>query len=137
MSDLRKPGSDAAEAVATISLREPLRIRSNDLLGELGVGHAAPLAVFLRVGFTCTKAVSRNRVSSYLTISTLPSSTPKNWQAGGVISVALSLFKSTESRRTVGVTHHPALWSPDFPPVTPGVSPTAARRSDARKLAGR
>ena len=30
--------------------------------------------------------------------------------AGGIFSVALALFL-----RTVGVTHHPALWSADFP----------------------
>ncbi len=37
-------------------------------------------------------------------------------QRGGLLSVALSL-----ASRPVGVTHHPALWSPDFP-LAPQVS---------------
>ena len=40
---------------------------------------------------------------------------------GGILSVALSLFF-----RTVGVTHHPALWSTDFPPP-PRTAGAAAR----------
>jgi hypothetical protein len=35
---------------------------------------------------------------------------------GGLFSVALSLSGSYFANRTVGVTHHRALWSPDFPP---------------------
>jgi hypothetical protein len=33
-------------------------------------------------------------------------------KSGGLLSVALSL-----ASRPVGVTHHPVLWCPDFPPV--------------------
>jgi len=36
-----------------------------------------------------------------------------NWPFGGLLSVALSLIF-----RSVGVTDHPVLWSPDFPLVT-------------------
>ncbi len=48
-------------------------------------------------------------VSSYLTVSPLPAETRS---AGGLLSVALSL-----TLRPVGVTHHRAPWSPDFPPA--------------------
>ncbi len=62
-------------------------------------------------------------VSSYLTVSPLPTSRP----AGGLLSVALSL-----TLRPVGVTHHRAPWSPDFPPALPrnasrGVEPAIVR----------
>ena len=49
-------------------------------------------------------------VSSYLTLSPLPRTTRK--LAGGLFSAALAL-----GLPPVGVTDHPALWSPDFPPV--------------------
>ena len=60
-------------------------------------------------------------VSSYLTVSPLPVSR----LTGGLLSVALSL-----TSRPVGVTHHRALRSPDFPPADsmPGTCrPTIAR----------
>ena len=44
---------------------------------------------------------------------------------GGIVSVALS-----RSLRTVGVTHHRALWSPDFPP-------TATEMASGDRPAGR
>ncbi len=50
--------------------------------------------------------VTAPAVSSYLTISPLPASK----DTGGIFSVALSL-----GLLPVGVTHHPALWSSDFP----------------------
>ncbi len=34
--------------------------------------------------------------------------------SGGILSVALSLSTAL-GPQTVGVTHHPVLWSPDFP----------------------
>ena len=40
----------------------------------------------------------------------------KRHDRGGLFSVALSLSGSLSQSRTVGVTHHRALWSPDFPP---------------------
>lgn len=49
---------------------------------------------------------------------------------GGLLSVALSLA-SPRGKRSVGVTHHPVLWSPDFPPARlasrrpPGSSPNS------------
>src|SRR5207248_10076446 len=48
----------------------------------------------------------------------------------GILSVALSLSFRTAPhgtiRRTVGVTHHRVLWSPDFP--LPGPSTATSRR---------
>ena len=62
-------------------------------------------------------------VSSYLTVSPLPTETSP---AGGLLSVALSL-----TSRPVGVTHHRALRSPDFPPATATVPAEAGRRTAA------
>jgi hypothetical protein len=58
-------------------------------------------------------------VSSYLTVSPLPVSRP----TGGLLSVALSL-----TSRPVGVTHHRALRSPDFPPADRCNAPAASDR---------
>lgn len=49
--------------------------------------------------------------------------------SGGLFSVALSL-----SLRTVGVTHHPALRSPDFPPAADAAGDRPeTRRGDSRR----
>jgi len=53
-----------------------------------------------------SQPVTRLLVRSYRTFSPLPRSRDQ----GGILSVALSL-----SSRTVGVTHHRVLGSPDFP----------------------
>jgi hypothetical protein len=63
----------------------------------------APGGVYPAVG------VATDAVRSYRTISTLPPR-PKAG-VGGVFSVALSV-----GSRPPGITWHPALWSPDFPP---------------------
>ena len=55
---------------------------------------------------------------------TLTSFTPKR-SGGGIFSVALSV-----GSRPPGVTWHPALWSPDFPP-------RASPKAGARRLPGR
>ena len=65
------------------------------------------------MGFTQPTQSPELLVRSYRTISPLPG---KPWflfaayRSGGLLSVALAL-----SSRTVGVTHHRVLWSPDFP----------------------
>ncbi len=110
MSGSRKPGSGSARAAATISLGSPLQDTSNDQPEGLGAGHATFLLGLSPGGVCRAGEVTYPEVSSYLTISPLPS--PVTWPAGGVFSVALSLIL-----RSVGVTHHPALWSPDFPPA--------------------
>ncbi len=55
---------------------------------------------------------------------TLTSFTPKR-SGGGIFSVALSV-----GSRPPGITWHPALWSPDFPP-------RASPKAGARRLPGR
>jgi len=64
----------------------------------------------LRMGFTELPTSPPALVSSCLTLSPLP----RHGQAlaGGLLSVALSLGSPP-----VPVKDHPALWSPDFPPV--------------------
>jgi hypothetical protein len=62
--------------------------------------------------------VTNRAVRSYRTISPLPTVTNLltnkskiKEQAGGIFSVALSV-----GSHLPGITWHPALWSPDFPP---------------------
>ena len=64
--------------------------------------------VLHRVGFTEPSESPRLLVRSYRTFSPLPRTEVR----GGLFSVALSL-----TSRPVGVTHHPVLRCPDFPPV--------------------
>lgn len=97
--------------MATISLGPFSRTASNDLPEDLSAGRAILLFGLPPGGVCRAAAVARGAVSSYLTVSPLPS--PVARPSGGLISVALSLFL-----RTVGVAHHPALGSPDFPPAT-------------------
>jgi len=80
-----------------------------------------PCLALLPMGFTEPDRSPDPLVSSYLTVSPLPAGLP----AGGLFSVALSL-----TSRPVGVTHHRALRSPDFPPV--GTFPAAPLSSAAR-----
>jgi len=60
----------------------------------------------LRVGFAEPAGSPQPLVVSYTTVSPLPAAEA----AGGLFSVALS-----RGSPRVGVTDHPALWSPDFP----------------------
>ena len=108
---LRKPGSGAARrAVTAISLGPSSRTAANDLPEDLGAGRAILLFGLPPGGVCRAGLVTQAAVSSYLAVSPLPS--PASWPSGGLFSVALSL-----SSRTVGVTHHLALGSPDFPPA--------------------
>jgi len=59
------------------------------------------------VGLAMPRNVAIRAVRSYRTISPLPAFAG----FGGIFSVALSI-----GSRRPGVTWHPALWSPDFPP---------------------
>jgi hypothetical protein len=74
------------------------------------------LLILLRVGFTEPPQSPEALVVSYTTVSPLPPAvSPADWQpvlaaGGGLLSVALS-----RGSPRVGVTHHRALWSPDFP----------------------
>jgi hypothetical protein len=68
-----------------------------------------PYLVLLPVGFTEPGRSPGLLVSSYLTVSPLPRgpSPPRRFVFCGTIPTR---------DRAVGVTHHRALWSPDFPP---------------------
>ncbi len=89
----------------------------------------------LRVGFT---KPARHRTAGALlphlftlTSRTAPSKKEsKDCRRGGIFSVALSL-----GLPPVGVTHHPALWSPDFPPrsqIGATTQPTPATQEYSR-----
>jgi len=69
--------------------------------------HEVPLFGLAPGGVYPATGVTTGAVRSYRTISPLP--VPKD--VGGIFSVALSV-----GFRPPGVTWHPALWSPDFPP---------------------
>ncbi len=69
-------------------------------------GRNRRLLTLLQVGFTEPPQSPAALVVSYTTVSPLPSGEPD----GGLFSVALS-----RGSPRVGVTHHLALWSPDFP----------------------
>src|SRR6056300_2088164 len=85
----------------------------------------------LRVGFTLPRTVTSRAVRSYRTFSPLPNpATLENAfqrlrglhaRFGGIFSAALAV-----GLRLPGVTWHPALWSPDFPP-TPSSSDAKRR----------
>gem|GEM_PF-2617032 len=106
------------------SSRPPVAERLKQPTRELRAGHpqTLPYLALLRVGFAELPVSPPGLVSSYLTVSPLPSTpfavapsrgeaTPKG-VLGGLLSVALSC-----SSPRLGVTQHPALRSPDFPPV--------------------
>ncbi len=67
-----------------------------------------PYLVLLRVEFTLQPTVTSGPVRSYRTLSPLPVET------GGLLSAALVV-----GSRPPAVSWHPALWSPDFPPLYP------------------
>ena len=71
-------------------------------------------SVLLRMGFTCAPAVTSRAVVSYTALPPLPA------YGRRYISVALSLESPPPD-----VIRHPALWSPDFPRLTPFVLPAA------------
>ncbi len=79
--------------------------------------HEVPLFGLAPGGVYPATGVTTGAVRSYRTISPLP--VPKD--LGGIFSVALSV-----GLRPPGVTWHPALWSPDFPP----------RRKTTKRLPG-
>ena len=95
--------------------------------------HYAPLFGLAPGGVYPATGVTTGAVRSYRTISPLP----RRCRRGGIFSVALSV-----GSRPPGVTWHPALWSPDFPPCrrqrrgtatvwpTPGIESRAWGSSD-------
>ncbi|KTD32457.1 hypothetical protein Lmor_2395 [Legionella moravica] len=120
MESVDKPGSVAdnhsSGTHVTVCLKQPTRIpcgphdmtlQSHGFLFGLAPGGVFPATT-----------VANRAVRSYRTISPLPAccqllkdKPKKEEQAGGIFSVALSV-----GSHLPGVTWHPALWSPDFPP---------------------
>ena len=86
-----------------------------------------PYLAVLRVGFSEPQVVTICAVRSSRTISPLPGINKVN--QGGIFSVALAV-----SSHSPGVTWHPALWSPDFPPLTTTVYKPQAECSNKRQL---
>ena len=70
-----------------------------------------PYLALLRVEFTVPRTVASRAVRSYRTLSPLP--VPLR-AIGGLLSVALVVGLTLPD-----VIWHPALWSPDFPPLYP------------------
>src|SRR3954467_4308942 len=104
-----KPGSvpRGVPRATAIPLRLPLPTASSGLPGSSGGPPSnASCLTLLRVGFAEPPESPRALVVSYTTVSPLP---PRK-RRGGLFSVALS-----RGSPRVGVTDHPALWSPDFP----------------------
>ena len=80
--------------------------------------------VLLRVEFTLPHTVASGAVRSYRTLSPLPVTLTNQSYLGGLLSAALVV-----GLRRPGVTWHPALWSPDFPPLTKVRIPSKRRLS--------
>ena len=80
------------------------------------------------MGFTVPSLLPGNAVRSYRTLSPLPANL-RTVLAGGLLSVALSLKSPSP-----GVTRHPALWSPDFPPVRVNEPATTQPTPDIQPL---
>ncbi len=93
---------------AIIHLGQQSLTDSSNLPGS-DAGHTKePYLVLLRVEFTVPQTVASCAVRSYRTLSPLPALA----RLGGLLSAALVV-----GSRRPGVTWHPALWSPDFPPL--------------------
>jgi len=101
-----KPGSvvDSHSSRPALArwLKQPTRVRYGPYLMN-------PYLALLRVEFTMPQTVASRAVRSYRTLSPLPD--PALRAIGGLLSVALVV-----GLHPPGVTWHPALWSPDFPP---------------------
>jgi hypothetical protein len=96
------------------------------------------------MGFTEPSRSPGLLVSSYLAVSPLPQPRRKHLGRGGLFSVALSLSAGCVKQPwTVGVTHHRALRSPDFPPrhvlrcALPGRFPALAAQIQAPRRSSR
>ncbi|SHO56724.1 hypothetical protein VQ7734_02493 [Vibrio quintilis] len=83
--------------------------------------------VLLRVEFTLLRTVASRTVRSYRTLSPLPDLAI----IGGLLSAALVV-----GSRLPGVTWHPALWSPDFPPLHQSPRLKQLRTSMKQRLPG-
>src|SRR6056297_2469683 len=122
-----KPGSvgNGHPSGTHVAVRLERPTRKHARAARCGRTRLLPYLVLLRVGFTVPRTVTGRAVRSYRTFSPLPA--PK--RLGGLFSVALSV-----GSRPPGVTWHPALRSPDFPPrrnAAAAVRPTPGNDSGA------
>jgi len=105
-----KPGSvedgHSSRAHVTVRLEQPTRERVRAAPCDLR--RVFPYLVLLRVGFSLPHLLPAARCA--LTAPFHPYR-PSCEDVGGIFSVALSV-----GSRLPGITWHPALWSPDFPP---------------------
>ncbi len=92
---------------------------SSGLPGSSASSLNASCLTLLRARFTEPTASPQPLVVSYTTVSPLPRAGAR----GGLFSVALS-----RGLPRVGVTHRPALWSPDVPRHRPDARGTVRRR---------
>ena len=76
---------------------------------DVAGGPPCPCSTLLRMGFAEPSRSPGTLVVSYTTVSPLPVGRLPG-PIGGLLSVALSVGSPR-----LGVTQHPALWSPDFP----------------------
>ena len=113
-----KPGSvvDSHSSRPAIAhwLKQPTRVQYGPYLVN-------PYLALLRVEFTVPRTVASRAVRSYRTLSPLPD------PISGPSAVCSLLHWSWVS--PPGVTWHPALWSPDFPPLLPSPPERGRRRS--------
>ena len=105
-----KPGSvedsHSSRARVTTRFKQPTRERVR--AAPCDVRRVSPYLVLLRVGFSLPPLLPTARCA--LTAPFHPYR-PSYEDVGGIFSVALSV-----GSRLPGITWHPALWSPDFPP---------------------
>ncbi len=109
-----KPGS----VWTVIHLGQQSLTGSSSLPGLVRAVPYEPLFGLAPGGVYRARTVTSRAVRSYRTLSPLPD--PLARAIGGLLSVALVVGFPP------GVTWHPALWSPDFPPLRP--SPRRGRR---------
>ena len=120
-----KPGSvsPGIPGAAIISLGRRLPDASSGLTRALRAGHPIALLFDLAPGGVCRAGAVTRAAGELLphrfTLTALAS--------GGLFSVALSV-----ELPPLGVTQHPALWSPDFPPAA-SRRPATARPSLAHR----
>ena len=103
---LARGGDHPSGTVVADSLVRPTRELGRTALKRSRRERQFPFLTLLRVGFTKPPQSPAVLVVSYTTVSPLP----LRKRRGGLFSVALS-----RGSPRVGVTDHPALWSPDLP----------------------
>ncbi len=123
-----KPGSVGSDHFSGAGIaRPPRRDRPGGQTKRTASSLAGPpCLVLLPAGFAVPMLSPASRCA--LTAPFHPCLIPRERAIGGLFSVALS-----RSLRTVGVTHHRVLWSPDFPPLSRDRSDHSAR-SEAEVL---